>query len=82
VIPPILSKAAISTSTAINACRATPVPAPTNRKHRWSASPTSWIATASFSPPYRRRFFCTSCHVPQNVVAPPVTNDSLISIQC
>jgi nitrate reductase (cytochrome), electron transfer subunit len=27
---------------------------------------------ASVSP---RRFFCTSCHVPQNVVAPPVTND-------
>ena len=27
---------------------------------------------ASVSP---RRFFCTSCHVPQNMVAPPVTND-------
>jgi len=27
---------------------------------------------ASISP---RRFFCTSCHVPQNVVTPPVTND-------
>jgi nitrate reductase (cytochrome), electron transfer subunit len=27
---------------------------------------------ASVSP---RRFFCTSCHVPQNVVKPPVTND-------
>ena len=22
-----------------------------------------------------RRFFCTECHVPQNVVTPPVTND-------
>jgi cytochrome c-type protein NapB len=27
---------------------------------------------ASVSP---RRFFCTECHVPQNVVTPPVTND-------
>jgi cytochrome c-type protein NapB len=27
---------------------------------------------ASISP---RRFFCTECHVPQNVVTPPVTND-------
>jgi nitrate reductase (cytochrome), electron transfer subunit len=27
---------------------------------------------ASISP---RRFFCTSCHVPQNVVGPPVSND-------
>ena len=27
---------------------------------------------ASVSP---RRFFCTSCHVPQNVVVPPVSND-------
>jgi nitrate reductase (cytochrome), electron transfer subunit len=27
---------------------------------------------ASVSP---RRFFCTSCHVPQHVVKPPVTND-------
>jgi nitrate reductase (cytochrome), electron transfer subunit len=27
---------------------------------------------ASVSP---RRFFCTGCHVPQNVVTPPVTND-------
>ncbi len=27
---------------------------------------------ASVSP---RRFFCTSCHVPQNVVKPPVSND-------
>ena len=27
---------------------------------------------ASVSP---RRFFCTSCHVPQNVVKPPITND-------
>jgi cytochrome c-type protein NapB len=27
---------------------------------------------ASVSP---RRFFCTECHVPQNVTTPPVTND-------
>jgi cytochrome c-type protein NapB len=27
---------------------------------------------ASVSP---RRFFCTECHVPQNMVKPPVTND-------
>jgi nitrate reductase (cytochrome), electron transfer subunit len=27
---------------------------------------------ASVSP---RRFFCTSCHVPQHIVKPPVTND-------
>ena len=27
---------------------------------------------ASVSP---RRFFCTSCHVPQNTAVPPVTND-------
>ncbi len=27
---------------------------------------------ASVSP---RRFFCTECHVPQNVVTPPVSND-------
>jgi cytochrome c-type protein NapB len=27
---------------------------------------------ASVSP---RRFFCTECHVPQNLVTPPVTND-------
>jgi cytochrome c-type protein NapB len=27
---------------------------------------------ASVSP---RRFFCTECHVPQNVVKPPITND-------
>ena len=27
---------------------------------------------ASVSP---RRFFCTSCHVPQNVASPPVSND-------
>ena len=27
---------------------------------------------ASISP---RRFFCTECHVPQNVVGPPVSND-------
>jgi nitrate reductase (cytochrome), electron transfer subunit len=27
---------------------------------------------ASVSP---RRFFCTSCHVPQNMVKPPVSND-------
>jgi cytochrome c-type protein NapB len=27
---------------------------------------------ASISP---RRFFCTECHVPQNVVTPPVSND-------
>ena len=27
---------------------------------------------ASVSP---RRFFCTSCHVPQNIATPPVTND-------
>jgi cytochrome c-type protein NapB len=27
---------------------------------------------ASVSP---RRFFCTECHVPQNVATPPVTND-------
>src|SRR3954468_18681557 len=27
---------------------------------------------ASVSP---RRFFCTSCHVPQNVVKPPISND-------
>ena len=27
---------------------------------------------ASVSP---RRYFCTECHVPQNVIAPPVSND-------
>ena len=27
---------------------------------------------ASISP---RRFFCTQCHVPQNVITPPVSND-------
>jgi cytochrome c-type protein NapB len=27
---------------------------------------------ASVSP---RRFFCTECHVPQNMAKPPVTND-------
>jgi hypothetical protein len=29
---------------------------------------------ASVSP---RHFFCTECHVPQNVATPPVTNDFL-----
>ena len=50
--------------------------APASRRRRWSRI-THFMDRdgqflASVSP---RRFFCTQCHVPQNMVKPPVDND-------